>query len=159
MEKKESLRRDLLELLEGKGAHADFEAVFSGVPSEARGRRAAGLPHTLWQLLEHLRIAQRDILEFSRNSAHVSPKWPEGYWPATDAPTEEGNWGRSIAAFKSDLEAMRRLVVDPSTELLARIPHGDGQTIFREALLLADHNAYHLGQVVSVRQALENWRA
>ncbi|MEO7145065.1 MAG: DinB family protein [Bryobacteraceae bacterium] len=159
MEKKESLRRDLLELLEGKGAHADFEAVFSGVPSEARGRRAAGLPHTLWQLLEHLRIAQRDILEFSRNSAHVSPKWPEGYWPATDAPTEEGDWDRSIAAFKSDLEAMRRLVVDPSTELLARIPHGDGQTIFREALLLADHNAYHLGQVVSVRQALENWRA
>ncbi|MGI8992031.1 MAG: DinB family protein [Bryobacteraceae bacterium] len=159
MENEESLRRDLIELLEGKGAHADFEVVFSGVPAEARGRKVPGLPHTLWQLLEHLRIAQRDILEFSRNSAHVSPKWPEGYWPESEMPPKESGWDRSLAGFKSDLEAMRRLVADPSTQLLARIPHGDGQTIFREAVLVADHNAYHLGQAVSLRQALGNWES
>ncbi|MDQ6707321.1 MAG: DinB family protein, partial [Acidobacteriota bacterium] len=119
MENEESLRRDLLELLEGKQAHADFEAVFSAVPSEARGRKVSGLPHTLWQLLEHLRIAQWDILEFSRNSAHVSPKWPDGYWPAAGIPSEEEDWDRSIGQFKSDLEAMRQLVADPSTDLLA----------------------------------------
>ncbi|MDQ6663670.1 MAG: DinB family protein [Acidobacteriota bacterium] len=158
MENEESLRRDLLELLKGKEAHADFETVFSGVSAEARGRKAARLPHTLWQLLEHLRIAQWDILEFSRNGDHVSPKWPEGYWPATEVPREEKDWDRSVASFKSDLAAMQRLVADPSTDLLARIPHGDGQTILREALLLADHNAYHLGQAVSIRQALGNWR-
>jgi hypothetical protein len=117
----------------------------------------AGVPHTPWRLLEHLRIAQWDILEFSRNPRHVSPPFPDGYWPTGDAPPESAGWDRSVAAFRADLQAMQDLVADPATDLFAPLAHGDGQTILREALLMADHNAYHLGQLVVLRRALGAW--
>jgi len=115
------------------------------------------VPHTPWRLLEHLRIAQWDILEFSRNPKHVSPSFPDGYWPRSDAPPDAAAWDRSVAAFRADLKAMQDLVADPATDLFALLPHGEGQTILREALLVADHNAYHLGQLVMLRRALGAW--
>jgi hypothetical protein len=152
-----ALREHLLYLLGGGGAHLDFEKAVAGLPAGLRGARPAGVPHSPWRLLEHLRIAQWDILEFSRNPEHVSPAWPEGYWPRGDAPPDDAAWDRSVAAFRADLKAMQGLVADPSTDLFAPIPHGDGQTVLREALLVADHNAYHLGQLVLVRRALGAW--
>ena len=157
MDKDQSLRDHLLELLRGRSAHLDFDKAIGGLPPELRGAKASALLHTVWQLLEHLRIAQWDILEFSRNPDHVSPPWPEGYWPATEAPPDAAAWDRSIESFRRDLQAMQDLVADPKTDLYAKIPWGDGQTILREAILAADHNAYHLGQIVSVRQALGAW--
>src|SRR5438876_10533068 len=126
------LRRHLLDLLSGEGAHAKFEDVVSGIPSTLRGAKPAGFLHSAWMLLEHMRIAQWDILEFSRNPKHVSPEFAHGYWPAAAAPPDDGAWDRSVAAFRADLDAMARLVEDPSTDLFARIPHGEGQTILRE---------------------------
>jgi uncharacterized damage-inducible protein DinB len=157
MTSQDALREHLLDLLGGGGAHLDFEKAFADLPAEMRGSKPAGIPYSPWQLLEHMRIAQWDILEFSRNASHASPPWPDGYWPSTDAPPDEAAWQRSLAAFRSDLEAMKALVADPSIDLVATIPHGSGQTVLREALLVADHNAYHLGQVVVVRRALGAW--
>jgi hypothetical protein len=134
-----------------------LDEAIAGLPPELRGARPAGVPHTPWRLLEHLRIAQWDILEFSRNPRHVSPNFPEGYWPQGDAPSQPEAWERSVAAFRADLRAMQELVRDPSTDLVARIPHGEGQTVLREALLVADHNAYHLGQLVLLRRGLGAW--
>jgi hypothetical protein len=153
----QALRDHLLYLLGEGGAHVGFEKALAGLAPELRGKKAPGLPHTAWQLLEHLRLAQSDILEFSRDRNHVSPDWPEGYWPETEAPSDEAAWEKSIESFRRDLKALRDLVADPATDLYAKIPWGDGQTILREALLTADHNAYHLGQIVSVRQALGAW--
>jgi hypothetical protein len=147
----------VLELLKGGGAHLNFEAAIADLAPRMRGAKAAGGPHTPWRLLEHMRIAQWDILEFSRNSKHVSPQWPEGYWPQGDAPPDEAAWDRCVAAFRADLKAMEDLVANPGTDLFARIPHGQGQTILREALLVADHNAYHLGQLVALRRFLGAW--
>jgi len=159
MDKDQSLRDHVLELLRGRSAHLDFDKAIGGLPPELRGAKAAGLPHTVWQLLEHLRIGQWDILEFSRDKGHVSPKWPEGYWPETAAPPDEAAWNRSIETFRRDLQELRDLVADPRTDLHAKIPWGDGQTILREVMLVADHNAYHLGQIVCVRQALGAWES
>lgn len=127
------------------------------MPENLQGARVEGAPHTAWQLLEHMRIAQWDILEFSRNPRHVSPQFPEGYWPDTEAPREARAWQKSVDAFGRDLAAMKKLVADSKVNLFARIAHGDGQTILREALLVADHNAYHLGQIVLVRKMLGAW--
>jgi hypothetical protein len=159
MNKDQALREHLLYLLRGGGAHLDFEAAIADLPAKLRGTRAAGTPHTPWRLVEHMRIAQWDILEFSRNPKHVSPPFPDGYWPEGDAPPTETAWDRSVGSFRSDLKAMQDLVANPSTDLFARIPHGEGQTILREALLVADHNAYHLGQLVMVRRVLGAWPA
>ena len=159
MDKDQSLRDHVLELLRGRSAHLDFDKAIGGLPPELRGAKAAGLPHTVWQLLEHLRIAQWDILEFSRDKDHASPKWPEGYWPETAAPPDESAWDRSVETFRRDLQQMQDLVADPQTDLHAKIPWGDGQTILREAMLVADHNGYHLGQIVCVRQALGAWES
>ncbi len=153
----QDLRQHLLYLLNGGGAHIDFESALADLPAELRSEKPAGAPHTAWQLLEHMRIAQWDILEFSRNANHVSPDFPGGYWPATESPPDAGVWDRSLNAFRADLEAMKNLVADPRTDLLARIPHGDGHTILREALLVADHNGYHLGQLVLLRRLLGTW--
>ncbi len=153
-----ALRDHLLYLLGGGGAHVRVEETIKGIPAALRGRVPKGLPYSPWQLLEHMRLAQWDILEFSRDPAHQSPKWPEGYWPEGMAPPSEAAWRKSVAAFGSDLEAMRQLVADPSTDLFARIPWGDGQTILREALLVADHNAYHAGELVVVRRLLDAWK-
>jgi hypothetical protein len=153
------LRQDLLELLAGGHAHLDFEAAIADLPAHLRGSRPAGLPHTPWRLLEHMRIAQWDILKFSVDPDHVSPEFPEGYWPEGDEPPDPGAWDRSVEEFRRDLQAMKDLVADPTTDLTAPIPHGQGQTILREALLVADHNSYHLGQLVIVRRLLGAWHS
>ena len=157
MNSDQELRTHLLELLHGGHAHADFDTAIKGFPFELAGKRIGQLPYTAWQLLEHLRIAQWDILEFSRDPKHVSPEWPRGYWPGEIAPTVKEEWEKSIAAFRADLRVMEQLVGDAETDLFARIPHGTGQTILREALLTADHNAYHLGQLVMLRRLLQVW--
>ena len=155
--KDQLLREHLVDFLRGKGAHLTFDEAIANVPAALRGTRAAGGPHTPWRLHEHLRIAQWDILEFSRNAQHVSPEFPSGYWPQGEVPPDDQAWDRSVAAFRDDLKAMQDLVADSTTDLYAPIPHGDGQTILREALLVADHNAYHLGQMVMLRRALGAW--
>lgn len=152
----DSLRRQLVWLLREGHAHAGFESAIRGLPAKARGAKVKGVPYTAWELLEHMRLAQWDILEFSRDPKHVSPDFPSGYWPQTKTPPQ-GAWEKSVRAFRRDLRAMERLVANPKTDLFARIPHGDGQTILREALLIADHNAYHLGQLVVLRRLLGTW--
>ena len=152
-----ALRQHLLYMLKEGGAHAMFEDAIKNFPAKLRGQKAPNFPHTAWMLLEHMRIAQRDILEFSRNSKHKSPKWPDGYWPKTDAPPTPATWTKSIADFRKDLKALEALVTNPKTDLYAPLPWGDGQTVLREALLLADHNAYHLGQFVTLRRLLGTW--
>jgi hypothetical protein len=153
-----ALRQHLLYLLGGGGGHLSFDQAIAGLPAKLRGSKPEGAPHTPWQLLEHLRLAQWDILEFSRDPRHVSPEFPKGYWPATEAPPNKTAWDKSVAAFRAGLKAMEKLVKDPGTSLFARIPHGDGQTVLREALLVADHNAYHLGQLVLLRRLLGAWK-
>src|SRR5215469_6730511 len=143
-----SLRQHLIELLNGGHAHATFDDAVKGLPPKLRGTKPANFPHSAWMILEHLRLAQLDILEFSRNAKHHSPKWPEGYWPKTEAPPNEEAWKESVEKFESDLKAMKDLVKDPKTDLFTKIPWGDGQTILREALLVADHNSYHVAQLV-----------
>ena len=152
-----SLRQHLVDLLKGGNAHVQVEEVIDGIPAKLRGRKPAGMPHSPWMLLEHMRIAQRDILEFSRDRRHVSPDWPQGYWPSTEAPPRPAAWSASLRNFRKDLKSMQNLVANPTTDLYAPIPWGDGQTILREALLVADHNAYHLAQLVDVRRLLGAW--
>jgi hypothetical protein len=152
------LREQLVELLSGGQAHVDWKAALTGIPANLRGVRPKGMPHSVWELFEHMRIAQWDILEFSRNPKHVSPDWPQGYWPGTPEPPNAKAWAKSMKLFALDLAAMKKLVTSPRTDLFARIPHGDGQTILREALLVADHNAYHLGEIVIVRRVLGAWK-
>jgi uncharacterized damage-inducible protein DinB len=151
------LRDHVLYLLRGGGAHLDFDKAIAGLPPALRGKKPAGLPHTPWRLLEHMRIAQGDILEFTRNPRHVSPEFDAGYWPKGDAPPDADAWDRSAAAFRADLQSMQDLVANKATDLFAPLPHGQGQTVLREALLIADHNAYHLGQLVVVRRLLGAW--
>ena len=152
-----SLREHLVYLMAGGGAHVSFDDAVARLPVPLRGARHSRAPYTAWELLEHMRIAQWDILEFSRNPAHVSPQWPAGYWPRSKAPSSTRAWAQSVNAFRSDLRAMVALVKNRRTDLFARIPHGDGQTVLREALLMADHNAYHLGQLVLLRKLLKAW--
>jgi hypothetical protein len=152
------LREHLIFLLDGGGAHARFGDAVAGLPADLRGRKPDNLPHSAWMLLDHLRIAQWDILEFSRNPKHVSPEWPAGYWSKTPAPPNARVWDESIRQFEKDLKAVQDLVADPKADLFARIPWGDGQTILREALLVADHNAYHIAQLIDVRRLLGAWK-
>ena len=152
-----ALREHVVNLLTQGQAHATFDQAVKGLPVELRGKVPKGAEHSAWQLLEHLRIAQWDILEFSRNPKHESPAWPDAYWPREKAPADEKAWDKSVRAFKRDLKEMAELVRDEKTDLFAKIPHGDGQTILREALLAADHNAYHVGQLVLVRTMLGAW--
>ena len=140
-----ALRDHLLYLLRGGGAHINFDELIADFPVDSINQKPAGLPYTPWQVLEHMRLAQWDILEFSRDPDHVSPEWPKGYWPKPDELGNPTLWKQTIEQFRNDLQQMEALVEDPATDLHAKIPHGDGQTILREALLIADHNAYHLG--------------
>ncbi len=151
------LRDHLVDLLKSRNAHMDFDAAIRDFPAELRGKKVRGAPHTAWQLIEHLRIAQWDILDFSRDAKHVSPAWPDGYWPETAAPPDEAAWEKSIKRFRTDLRAMQKLVADPESDLFTPFAHGDGQTLLREALLVADHNAYHVGQLVLLRRLLGAW--
>lgn len=155
MDNLEALRSHLINLLTKGEAHVDARTALKDFPRELRGGKPKGAPHTPWQLLEHMRIAQWDILRFSVDGAHVSPKWPEGYWPESEKPPSDKAWQKSVRDFLADLEAMCDIVRDPQRDLFARIPHGEGQTLLREALLVADHNSYHLGQLVMVRRILE----
>lgn len=157
MDKDRALRDHLLELLRCGSAHLDFDRAIADLPADLRGVRSEGVPHSVWELVEHLRFTQWDILDFSRNPDYTTPSWPEDYWPKTPAPPDATAWEESVAAFRRDLQAMQDLVADPKTDLYAKIPWGDGQTILREAMLVADHNAYHLGQIVTVRQMLGDW--
>ncbi|HXR39788.1 MAG TPA: DinB family protein [Terracidiphilus sp.] len=152
-----ALRQHLIKLLKGGDAHVVFEEAVRDFPAELRGKTPRGAEHSAWELLEHLRIAQWDILEFSRNPDHKSPEWPGGYWPGSAAPPDAKAWDKSVHAYLEDCKEMCALVGDERTNLFARIPHGDGQTILREALLVADHNAYHLGQMVLLRRLLGAW--
>jgi len=152
-----SLRKHVVELLQGGSAHVTLAEALADFPPEKRGAFAQGLQHTCWQLLEHIRLAQWDILEFSRNPKHLSPDFPEGYWPKTPAPADDAAWNKSRQAIENDLRGMVRLVNNPRANLHRAFSWGDGQTLLREALLVADHNAYHAGQMVDLRRALGIW--
>ncbi|MGE5359884.1 MAG: DinB family protein [Bacteroidales bacterium] len=151
-----SLREYVVKLLDGGQAHAGFEAAIKGIPPDLRNRAPKGLPYSPWQLLEHLRIAQWDIVEFSRSAQHQSPSWPDGYWPSGKG--TEAAWRKSVRDFRNDLQAMRDMVLDPGSDLFTPFPWGDGQTLLREALLVADHNAYHIGELIAVRRLLGAWK-
>ena len=152
-----ALRDHVAALLRWEDAHAGIEQIVDGVPPDKWAAGAPGLPYTLWQLLEHLRLTQYDILDFCRNPGYTERRWPEDYWPGkSDEPTADAVAG-SMAAFRQDREALTALALDRNTDLFARIPHGTGQTYLRELLLVADHTAYHLGQMVAVRRALGIW--
>ena len=155
MTNSDPLRKQLVDLLRMEGAHLEFDSAVAGFPAKLLGTKPHGAPHTAWQLLEHMRLAQEDILDFSRNPQYQEKRFPDDYWPATEAPPDRAAWDRSIELFQRDLEEMKKLVADPKQDLTARIPHGDGQTLLREALLVADHNSYHLGQLVFLRKMLE----
>jgi DinB superfamily len=157
MKPEKNLREYLRRVQTWHDAHADLKAVVKNLPVKLRGKRPVGAPHSPWELLEHMRLATRDILEFSRNPRHQSPDWPSGYWPKAPAPPNAGAWNKSAKALERDLKAMGKLVTNAKTDLFAPLAHSSGQTILREALLLADHNAYHLGQLVLVRRLLGSW--
>lgn len=151
------LREELLALVRGGNAHLGFAEVVAGLDPELYGARPPGQPFTPWRLLEHMRIALRDILEFVRDPEYVSPPWPAGYWPSEDAPPLASAWSESVAAVTADLQALAELVEEPAIGLAARIPHGTGQTYLREVLVAMDHLAYHLGQLVLLRRLLGGW--
>ena len=155
MTKDRLLRDHLLYLLRGGGAHLHFKDFVAHFPIDLINRKIDGVPYTPWQVLEHLRLAQWDILEFSRNTNHVSPEFPKGYWPPADVVANAETWNKTVQAFQSDLKELESLVDDPSMDLFARIPHGEGQTFLREALLVADHNAYHLGALAVMKRILD----
>jgi hypothetical protein len=150
-----SLRKHLADLLRMKGAHLDLAAAVSGFPAALRGVKPPGAPHTAWQLLEHMRLAQQDILDFSRNPKYKEKKFPDDYWPAAETPPSDQAWDQSVAQFQNDLKEFQDLIADTRLDLLVKIPHGSGQTLLREALVVADHNSYHLGQLMFLRKTLE----
>jgi hypothetical protein len=154
-----AIRDHLSRLLEWEDARVGFDRAVADVPPHMRGTASPGLPHSLWQLVEHIRLAQWDILDFCRNAAYEEMKWPGDYWPPAAAPPSEAAWDDSLSRVRADRAALRRLAVDPSIDLTARIPHGKGQTVLRELLLVADHTAYHVGQIVVVRQLLGIWKS
>ena len=153
------IRRHLRTLLDWGDGHATFDAAVKGIPPRFRGVVPEGMPHSAWQLLEHMRLAQADILEFCGRQKYREKQWPADYWPKSPAPRNAAAWRASIAAFRRDRRAIQRLTMDRSVDLLAGIPHGNGQTYLREVLLAADHTAYHVGQLVMVRRALGIWSA
>jgi len=157
MTQTDTLRAQLAAILDWPDAHATFDAAVDGVPPELRGRTPEGLPYSPWQLVEHLRITQWDILEFCRNPDYREMAWPDDYWPPTAGPPSAEAWEESIRGYRTDREMLKALAADPELDLFARIPHGSGQTYLRELLLVADHTAYHVGQLVAVRRLLGNW--
>jgi hypothetical protein len=157
MRSHDKLRSHLTRLLKWKDAHVDFDTAVKGVPPRFRGIQPPAVPYSLWQLLEHLRIAQRDILDFCRDPAYRAPTWPNDYWPPSPTPPDSRAWQRSIAAFRADRRSLQLLLADPGLDLYAKIPHGQGQTYLREFLLVADHNSFHIGQLVVVRRHLGIW--
>lgn len=159
MKEDKALRQHVLNLLDMKGAHAGFRQVVSDFPAEFRGIRPQGAAHTPWLLLEHMRIAQWDILDFCRNPEYRELEFPAGCWPPTESPEDDAAWNNSVQSFLRDLEEMKQIISNPEVDLFAKIRWGTGQTILREALLAADHNAYHLGQLVLLRRLCGAWRS
>lgn len=157
-DRQQPLRDHVLYLLKGGGAHVDFEGAVADLPARFRGSKPAGIPHTPWRLLEHIRLAQWDIIDFCVNPNYHERAFPDDYWPKSDRPESEAAWNNSVEQFRQDLKKMEQLVANPKTDLFTEIPWGDGQTYLREALLIADHNSYHLGELVTVRRALGAWK-
>jgi hypothetical protein len=153
------IRDQLASVLDWHDAHIDFDGAIAGIPQSLRGKSPSGLPYSPWQLLEHLRRTQHDILEFCRNPDYVEPHWPDDYWPRSAEPESSRAWDESVAGFRADRATLQALAADPAVDLTAPIPHGHGQTYLRELLLVADHNAYHLGQLVAVRRCLGIWNS
>ncbi len=152
----DTMRQVVLELLRGGHAHITVDKALAGLPAKLRHVRSGSAPHSIWDEIEHMRLAQQDILRFTLDASWEPPEWPAGYWPSPEPAPTEAMWSKALAGFRADLEAMCKLVEDRSVDLTATIPHGQGQTYLREALLVADHNAYHLGQVVQLRKLLES---
>jgi DinB superfamily len=157
MKDQESLREHLLSLLTGEHAHASFETAVQNIPADVRGKRPKGAAHSLWEVLEHLRITQRDILDFIRDPKYVSPEFPAGYWPKSQTPPDDKAWDKSVFGFRADLKIVAELTAKESVDLLAPLAHAPDKTILREVLLVADHNAYHLGELVLLRRILGAW--
>jgi DinB superfamily len=157
MDRDESLRTHVSKLLNWEDAHVNFDTAVEGITPALRGVAPNGLPYSPWQLLEHLRLTQFDILDFCRNPSYVEPKFDE-YWPPSSAPPNETAWDESVAQFRRDLEDLKKLAADRAVDLFDKIPHGNGQTYLRELLLVADHNAYHVGELVVVRRSLGIWK-
>ena len=149
------LREEMLQLLEGGSAHATFESAIKGFPERIRGQKLDGVAHTPWQILEHLRLAQWDILEFCRNPSHESPPWPEGYWPKDAAPPTGSAWDESVKQFLEDRASLAGWIQDPKADLLASVPEEDGPSLLHEIVITAQHNSYHIGQLLMLRRALE----
>ena len=155
-----ALRAQLADFLDWKNAHVGLDDAVKGIPPKLRGAVPAGFAHSVWQIVEHVRIAQHDILDFCQNPQYKhTMKWPDDYWPKTPGPKDAAAWTRALAAVRRDRKAMQQVAADPSIDLFAKIPHGDGQTYLREVLLVADHTAYHVAQIVDVRRALGNWKS
>lgn len=152
-----SIRAVIAGVLDWEDAHAGFDRVMAGLPSQLQGQVPHGLPYSSWQLLEHIRLTQEDILEFCRNPAYEERDWPAEYWPKNASPPSASAWSQSVAAFRRDREALKELALNSELDLLAKVPAGNGQTYLRELLLVADHTAYHLGEMVVVRRALGAW--
>jgi hypothetical protein len=152
-----AVREQLIQLLTGSNAHQSFEDAINDLPASLRGVKPDKLPYSIWQLVEHIRIAQWDILEFSRDSTHRSPKWPEGYWPKEEAPADDAAWEKGLQQIQQDRDAFVALLHDPERDLYAPFTHGTGQNLLREALLIADHTAYHVGEIIIIRRLLNAW--
>ncbi|MGC4053809.1 MAG: DinB family protein [Paludibaculum sp.] len=150
-----ALRAHLDNLLQMEGAHLSFDQAVAGFPAAQRGTKPPGAPHSAWELLEHMRLAQEDILDFSRNPGYVDKTFPDDYWPASPEPPSEEGWQQSVEHFQQDLAAFRALIADPANDLFTPLPHGTGQTLLREALVVADHNSYHLGQFMYLKKQLQ----
>jgi hypothetical protein len=157
MAQTDPIRAAVARLLDWEDAHAGFEKIVAGLAPELQGRVPPALPYSAWQLLEHLRLTQEDILEFCRNPGYEERRWPDEYWPASPTPPSAGSWSESVTGFLRDRDALKRLALDPKLDLLGQVPAGQGQTYLREFLLVADHTAYHLGELVVVRRALGAW--
>jgi len=151
------IRRQIAETLDWAHASVGFDKALAGLAPELRARKAAGFPHSVWDLLEHMRIAQRDILDFCGKSGYVEKKWPDDYWPKTSAPQDDAAWNASIAAFKRDRAALQKIATNPKIDLASRVPQGTGQTYIRELMIIIDHNTHHLGQIIAVRRMLGAW--
>ncbi len=159
MNQNKILREHLLWLLRGGNAHMGFEQAVAKFPLEYINQKLPNAPYAPWHLIEHVRIAQWDILEFTRQPNHSSPAWPEGYWPPPDKQAGEAQWQKTVEDFRADLQALQELVADPDTDLCAPLPHAPDYTVLREILLVADHNAYHIGEFAVLRQVMETWPA
>ena len=154
-----AIRDHVARLLDWEDARVGFDKAVADVPAPMRGVAPPGLPHSIWQLVEHIRLAQHDILDFSRNPKYKEMKWPDDYWPGSAAPASDAAWKKSLARVRADRKALQQMAADRSIDLSAKIPHGSGQTVLRELLLVADHTAYHVGQIVLIRQLLGIWKA